>query len=108
MFNFWILICLWIILTIGIRMIFERHLLRRLLGFSLISYIVNLCLLFSGSTGVHDSNLGTASFIREGISFEAMIDPLPQALILTAIVIGFALTGFLVVYEICIKKESAE
>lgn len=108
MFNLWIILPLWLILTVGIRMLFERHFLRRLLGLSLIGYVVNLGLLFSGVSGVHQKSLGLSSFLNQHYGYDEMSDPLPQALILTAIVIGFALTGFLLIYELCIKKEAEE
>lgn len=61
-----------------------------ILGLSLVSYAVNLFLVSMGRLG-----RGAAPIITDGV--EAYVDPLPQALVLTAIVIGFGMTAFAVV-----------
>ncbi|MDX9768131.1 MAG: Na+/H+ antiporter subunit C [Ectothiorhodospiraceae bacterium] len=60
------------------------------LGLTLMTYAVNLFLFVSGRLTLHGPPL-----IIEGI--EVHTDPLPQALVLTAIVISFGMTAFLVV-----------
>jgi multicomponent K+:H+ antiporter subunit C len=58
------------------------------LGLTLISYAVNLFIITAGRTGRDAPPIaGTAS---------ALADPLPQALVLTAIVIGLGMTAFLI------------
>ncbi|MDY0226053.1 multisubunit potassium/proton antiporter, PhaC subunit [Desulfomicrobium apsheronum] len=59
------------------------------LGLSLMSYAVNLFLFFSGRLTTGAPPLAT--------SIGATADPLPQALVLTAIVIGFGMTAFVVI-----------
>ena len=60
------------------------------LGYTLISYAINLMLFSSGGlTG------DRVPLVIDGVS--EYPDPVPQALVLTAIVIGFAMTGFLLV-----------
>ena len=59
------------------------------LGLSLMSYAVNLFLFFSGRLVTGAPPLAT--------SIGATADPLPQALVLTAIVIGFGMTAFVVI-----------
>jgi multicomponent K+:H+ antiporter subunit C len=59
------------------------------LGLSLISYAVNLFLFFSGRLVTGAPPLAT--------NIGATADPLPQALVLTAIVIGFGMTAFVVI-----------
>lgn len=59
------------------------------LGLSLMSYAVNLFLFFSGRLTTGAPPLAT--------SIKATADPLPQALVLTAIVIGFGMTAFVVI-----------
>lgn len=61
-----------------------------LLGLTLLSYAVNLFLFASGRLLV-----GSAPLIDERLT--RYPDPLPQALVLTAIVIGFGMTALLVV-----------
>jgi multicomponent K+:H+ antiporter subunit C len=56
------------------------------------SYAVNLFLFSSGRLSINNAAvLGTSS---------EYTDPLPQALVLTAIVIGFAMTAFVVILAI--------
>ncbi|HOW49106.1 MAG TPA: Na+/H+ antiporter subunit C [Rubrivivax sp.] len=64
------------------------------IGLSLLSYAVNL---FIFSTGGLRSL--AAPFVRAGAPPDPALlaDPLPQALVLTAIVIGFAMTALLLV-----------
>ncbi len=85
-------------LTIGVLTASAVYLLLRfrtfgvLIGLSLLSYAVNLFLFGMGR--LHSGRppiLGQAA---------AYVDPLPQALVLTAIVIGFAMTAFLVVLSL--------
>ena len=59
------------------------------LGLSLLGYAVNLFLFASGRL-----SLDSAPLVEQGLS--QLPDPLPQALVLTAIVIGFGMTAFLV------------
>jgi multicomponent K+:H+ antiporter subunit C len=59
------------------------------LGLSLLSYAVNLFLFFSGRLMTGAPPLAT----NPGVT----ADPLPQALVLTAIVIGFGMTAFVVI-----------
>ena len=65
------------------------------LGLTLLSYAVNLFLFVMGRLAA-----GAAPIVRPGVppTLAHYADPLPQALVLTAIVIGFAMTAlFLVV-----------
>ena len=72
----------------GVYMVLSRHIVRVLLGLSLLTTAVNLALFQSGRIRSAQPPL-----IREGAErLGESADPLPQALILTAIVIGFALT----------------
>jgi multisubunit Na+/H+ antiporter MnhC subunit len=59
------------------------------LGLTLLSYAVNLFLFAMGRL------VGRPSVIAAGAAGYA--DPVPQALVLTAIVIGFAMTAFVIV-----------
>ena len=59
-------------------------------GLALFTYAINFMLFLSGRIMV-----GGAPIIRPDAAFYP--DPLPQALVLTAIVIAFGMTGFVVV-----------
>ncbi len=73
----------------GVYLLLERSLTRVVLGFLLIGNGINLLiLLMTGSPGI-------APIVEDGVAAEAYTDPLPQALILTAIVITFAVSAFL-------------
>lgn len=61
-----------------------------LLGLTLLSYAVNLFLFASGRLV-----MASAPLTDQGI--ERFPDPIPQALVLTAIVIGFGMTALMVV-----------
>jgi multicomponent Na+:H+ antiporter subunit C len=72
-------------------MVLSRHLVRMLLGLSLLTTAVNLVVFLAGRIRSVQPPL-----IREGADrLQDSADPIPQALVLTAIVIGFALTVIL-------------
>jgi len=68
------------------------------LGLTLLSYAVNLFLFFMGRLTV-----GAPPVIRDGAT--AYADPLPQALVLTAIVISFGMTAFVVMLALRARGE---
>ena len=75
----------------GLYMVLSRHLVRVLLGLSLLSTAVNLRVFQAGRIQSVQPPL-----IPEGAArLHDAADPLPQALVLTAIVIGFALSVIL-------------
>lgn len=80
----------------GVYLLLQRELLRVVLGTVLISHGVNLMLFISGGV-----KRGGPPIVGHGMATGtgelAYTDPLPQALILTAIVIGFATTAFVLV-----------
>jgi multicomponent Na+:H+ antiporter subunit C len=75
----------------GLYMVLSRHWFRMLLGLSLLTTAVNLVLFQAGRIRSTQPPLIPEGADRLGDS----ADPLPQALILTAIVIGFALSVIL-------------
>jgi multicomponent Na+:H+ antiporter subunit C len=75
----------------ALYMVLSRNLVRILLGLSLLTTAVNLILFQAGRF-----NTDQPPLIPEGAErLQEAADPLPQALILTAIVIGFALSVIL-------------
>ena len=74
----------------GIYLILRARTFPVILGLSLLAFGVNLFLVASGRL-----TMGTWPIITEGQ--ERYPDPLTQALVLTAIVIGFAMTAFVLV-----------
>ncbi|MBM7332076.1 MAG: Na+/H+ antiporter subunit C [Alcanivorax sp.] len=72
----------------GVYLVLRARTFPVILGITLLSYGVNLFVFISGRLA-----LDQPPIVGAGPS----TDPLPQALVLTAIVIGFAMTAFLVV-----------
>ncbi|MGF1642385.1 MAG: Na+/H+ antiporter subunit C [Thiotrichales bacterium] len=68
------------------------------LGLTLLSYAVNLFLFVMGRLSI-----GQPPIIAAGVPGYA--DPLPQALVLTAIVIGFAMTAFVIMLALRARAE---
>lgn len=79
----------------GIWLVLRPRTFQVVMGLTLLSYAVNLFIFSIGSL-----MLDRPPLVREGVALtlEHYTDPLPQSLVLTAIVIGFATTAlFLVV-----------
>ena len=75
----------------GVYLLLRARTFPVVLGLTLISYAVNLFLFAMGRLGGSVAVIGTPGEYG---------DPLPQALVLTAIVIGFAMTAVTVVLAI--------
>jgi multicomponent Na+:H+ antiporter subunit C len=78
-----------VLIACGVYLLLERSLTRVVLGFLLIGNGVNLLILIMGGRA------GLAPIFDASIDPGEYNDPLPQALILTAIVITFAVSAFL-------------
>src|SRR3954469_14678586 len=76
----------------GVYLLLDRSLTRVLLGFLLLGNATNVLLLSTGGVAALAPILGLAGSEADP---EDMSDPLPQALILTAIVITFGVSAFL-------------
>lgn len=74
----------------GVYLVLRRTTFPVVLGLSFLSYAVNLYLLAMGRLAIDRPPI-----IAAGV--EAYTDPLPQALVLTAIVISFGMTALIVV-----------
>ena len=72
----------------GVYLMLSRNLIRVILGFLLAGHSINLLLLTTGTGGV-------PPIVGEAENGEQMADPIPQALILTSIVISLAVSTFL-------------
>ncbi|MBN2984105.1 MULTISPECIES: Na(+)/H(+) antiporter subunit C [Cohnella] len=76
-----------ILFAVGVYLILSKSLLRIVLGTSLLTHSVHLLLMTM-------AGLKTGAAPLLGEKAKAYIDPLPQALILTSIVISFGVTAF--------------
>lgn len=85
----------------AVYLMLRLDLLRVILGFMLLSHAVNLLLFSAGGIDRRDEPLGAA------LDPETTADPLPQAFVLTAIVIAFAITIYLLVLAVTGKEDEA-
>lgn len=78
----------------GVWLLLRPRTFQLLLGFSLLSYAVNLFIFSMGSLAI-----GKEPILSDGVATDlaSYADPTPQALVLTAIVINFAMTALLLV-----------
>ncbi len=74
----------------GVYLTLRRHTFPVILGLTLLSYAVNVFIFVMGRLAIHQPPI-----LDKAISNYA--DPLPQALVLTAIVISFGMTALIVV-----------
>ncbi len=84
-----LVIAVGVLFACGVTLLLERTLTRVILGLALLSHGANLVLLASGGSS------GLAPLVGAFSGGDEVADPLPQALILTAIVITFGVTAFL-------------
>jgi multicomponent K+:H+ antiporter subunit C len=78
----------------GVWLVLRSRTFQLVLGMSLLSYAVNLFIFSVGGLAVNQEPI-----LRDGVPADLLhyTDPVPQALVLTAIVIGFATTALLLV-----------
>lgn len=84
-----LLIATGVMYAAGVYVMLERSLTRILIGFLLVGNATNL-LLFAMS-----GRPGSAPIVTGTTADDTMVDPIPQVLMLTAIVINFGITAFL-------------
>ncbi|MEM1157046.1 MAG: NADH-quinone oxidoreductase subunit K [Verrucomicrobiota bacterium] len=90
-----------LLFSVATFLILQKSFVRILFGFIILSNAANLFVLsMSGSPDGKDGPV----ILRDGL----MVDPLPQALVLTAIVIGFGVTAYLVIllYRIFLDHDT--
>ena len=87
----------------GIWLLLRARSFDVILGLTFLAYAVNLLIFSMGRLKV-----GAPPILREGLAptLANHTDPLPQALVLTAIVIGFATTGFVIELALRSRAES--
>lgn len=94
-----IAIALGLLFASGIYLMLRPTTFTVVLGLTLLSYAVNALIFFGGRLGAT-----TPPLVLPGTDGQS--DPLPQALVLTAIVIGFGMTAYLVALALRAKGES--
>ena len=92
-------IAIGVLTAAGLNLMLRARTFPVLLGLTLLSYAVNLFLVASGRLVV-----ASAPLTDQGL--DRYPDPVPQALVLTAIVIGFGMTALLVVVALRAIRET--
>lgn len=82
----------------GVFLVLQRGMIRIILGFVLLTHAVNLLIIAAGGVSRRD-----APFFGGDTSQAA--DPLPQAFVLTAIVIAFAITVVLATFAVVGRRD---
>ena len=87
----------------GVWLVLRRRTFQLIMGLSLLSYAVNLFIFSMGSLAIDKEPI-----IRPELTADLQnyTDPLPQALVLTAIVIGFATTALFLVVLLALRGLS--
>jgi multicomponent K+:H+ antiporter subunit C len=80
-----------ILTAAGLYLVFRLRTFPVIIGISLLTYAVNVFLFASGRLIV-----GGPPILQKGVEGVVYTDPLPQALVLTAIVISFGMTAVVV------------
>jgi len=88
-----------LLITGAVYLFLQREMLRVILGFVLLGHGVNLILMAAGGTSRRDEPFGTPD------DPSTVADPLPQAFVLTAIVIAFSITIFMLVLAVTGGKD---
>lgn len=83
-----LLVLVAVLVGTGVTLVLERSLSRVAIGACLLTYGVNVMILMAGGRAGGPPIIGQTEV-------EDMSDPLPQAMVLTSIVIGLALTAFM-------------
>ncbi len=93
-------LCL-VLFSIGVYCVLrKRNLIKIIIGLGIIEYAVNLFFVLIGYR-----TEGRSPILAPDQAVKNMVDPLPQALVLTAIVIGLAVTALIVAIAIRIYEK---
>ena len=78
-----------LLVAVGVYLLLARRLFPAILGLALLAHAANLVVLAGADRGAR------APIVVEGVERGLLADPVPQALVLTAIVISMAVTLYL-------------
>ena len=92
-----------VLASAGVWLLLRPRTFQVLIGLSLLAYAVNLFIFSVGSLAVDKEPI-----VKPGLAADlaAYSDPLPQSLVLTAIVIGFATTALFLVVLLALRGLS--
>ncbi|MDA3942398.1 MAG: Na+/H+ antiporter subunit C [Bacteroidetes bacterium] len=100
--NLIIAVLIGLLYATGAYLLLRRSIVKLVLGILFLSYATNLLLFFTGGLSLMSPAFDDGS----NPDLSQLSDPLPQALILTAIVIGFGLAAFSMVLIYRFFKET--
>lgn len=83
----------------------KKNLIKIVLGLGIIDYGVNLLIVSIGFNDVGTAPIFTISDLVNGVSSRFFVDPVPQALTLTSIVIGACVTAMAISLVIMIYRK---
>ncbi|WP_397474500.1 sodium:proton antiporter [Pusillimonas sp.] len=95
--------CIAAIMAVGLYLLLSRHIVRMIFGIMLISAAVNLVIFLAGRIGRNPPPVMAG---LEEVLTAGSANPLPQALVLTAIVIGFSLISFVAALALRIYRDT--
>ena len=92
-----------VLASAGVWLVLRPRTFQVLIGLSLLSYAINLFIFSVGSLSIDKEPI-----VRPGVAADLLnyTDPLPQALVLTAIVISFATTALFLVVLLALRGLS--
>ncbi len=85
-------------------LIAKRHIIKKIVGMAIIEYAVNLFLILLGYRHDGIAPILLPGMNRAGFSLRA-VDPLPQALVLTSIVIGLGTLALMAAFAIKLYEK---
>ena len=91
-----------VLTTCGVWLLLRPRTFQVIIGLSLLSYAVNLFIFGMGRLRINAAPIVEGG----GVNALAYTDPVPQALVLTAIVIGFAMTALFLVVLLALRGFS--
>lgn len=101
--NLFLVVIISLLVSAGVYLTLSRDLLRIILGLTILGTAANLVVFYAGNPVS-----AWSAIISQGMESlpAGAANPLPQALVLTAIVIGFALLSFALVLMVSISKKT--
>lgn len=83
----------------------QKNLLKTIIGLSITDYGINLLIVSSGFNDGGSVPIYQMSDLLNGVSSQFFVDPVPQALTLTSIVIGACVNAMALAIVVMIKKK---
>ncbi|MBP7216715.1 MAG: NADH-quinone oxidoreductase subunit K [Candidatus Omnitrophica bacterium] len=94
------LLCMVLFLLGVYALLVKKNLIKKIIGLGVMEYAINLFFILLGYRFE-----GEAPIFEKGVTITRFVDPLPQALILTSIVIGLGVTALMVAITVRIYEK---